>query len=368
MWPRVALLEHRLVEARTTGRGARPCRLARDLEHHALGSTSYSPATKRSSAAVELRRLDLGEVAELTHVDAEHRHAGLVDEVDGAEHGAVAAHEITTSRSGRRRASVPPSRVGQCAPRCRRPASRAVRGVRDQSSAAVRALGAADPIAAGGACPVTAPRRRAAPRRRGDSSSSAGPAEPCTRNSTLPSAPVSGDAITSTTWRPGARRPSRPRAAPRGCTAGIADDALPLPTSRPAGLELRLDEQHQIGARAACSASSAGATVRSEMNERSATARSTGPPRSSGVEVADVGALPHVDPRVVARRRSCSWPWPTSTATTVRGAALQQAVGEPTGRGAGVEGTAVPARRASKRSSAASSFSPPRRRSAAGRP
>ena len=60
------------------------------------------------------------------------------------------------------------------------------------------------------------------------------------------------------------------------------------------------------------------------------------------------------------RRRSWSWPRPTSTATTPAAPRCRQAVGEPAGRGAGVEHRAGRSRSTAKRSRAASSFSPPR--------
>ena len=72
-------------------------------------------------------------------------------------------------------------------------------------------------------------------------------------------------------WPPG-RAPPRPR--------------RPLP----ADLELRLDHQHQVAV-AAGQPARAGSTSRSEMNDRSATIRSTGPPIVLGVEVAHVGAV-----------------------------------------------------------------------------
>ena len=75
-------------------RGAR--RLDVDLEHHALGDLVVA-GEEAVEGGVEVVGLDLGEVAELADVDAEHRHPGFVGEVDGAEHGAVAAerdHEV----------------------------------------------------------------------------------------------------------------------------------------------------------------------------------------------------------------------------------------------------------------------------------
>ena len=75
----------------------------------------------------------------------------------------------------------------------------------------------------------------------------------------------------------------------------------------------------------------------------------------------------HGDPRVVAQR-----PRELTAADVdrddVRRAGLEQAVGEPAGRRAGVEGPARRRRRRAKRSSAAASFSPPRDTNRGGSP
>ena len=76
---------------------------------------------------------------------------------------------------------------------------------------------------------------------------------PCTRNSRFPSAPRSGDAITSTTTSPVLGQPvDAPRRARRGARSGSRDDAA-LADLRPSRLELRLHEQHEVavGGRAA---------------------------------------------------------------------------------------------------------------------
>ena len=83
--------------------------------------------------------------------------------------------------------------------------------------------------------------------------------------------------------------------------------------------------------------------------------------------VADVRALEHDDTRSSSRIRGCSWPWPTSRATTVTAPRAQQAVGEAAGRRADVEGDAARSTSMPNASRAASSFSPaaadePRRR------
>ena len=83
-------------------------------------------------------------------------------------------------------------------------------------------------------------------------------------------------------------------------------------------------------------ASSAGATVSSEMKDRSATARSTAPPRSAAVRLRTLHALPHRDPGIGAQRPR-ELTTPDVDRLDVRRAALEEAVGEPAGRRAGVE-------------------------------
>ena len=94
-----------------------------------------------------------------------------------------------------------------------------------------------------------------------------------TRNSTLPSAPRSGDA--HHVDHDAAPASARPSATSRehldGARPGRARSP-PLPDPGPARLELRLHQQHEIAVGRRAARQSAGATVRSEMNERSATA------------------------------------------------------------------------------------------------
>ena len=170
------------------------------------------------------------------------------------------------------------------------------------------------------------------------------------RNSTLPSAA----AERATPWPPmtagsrvgEARR--RPRPAPGARRRGRGSTPLPsAPPRRPAS-NWGFTSTHQVGARPRRRATRAAAPRCSEMNDRSATTRSTGAAEAAGVEVADVGALAHRDPGV--------GPEPLVELAVadvdghdLGGAALQQAVGEPAGRRAGVEG---PARRRRRRRSA----------------
>ena len=102
------------------------------------------------------------------------------------------------------------------------------------------------------------------------------------------------------------------------------------------------------------------------MNDRSATTSGQGSKAGSAARssaAVRVRALVRSSTVTRADRRAAtgwSWPWPTSTAYTWRGAALEQAVGEAAGRRPGIEG--APARRRRRRSGRGppSSFRPPR--------
>ena len=127
-----------------------------------------------------------------------------------------------------------------------------------------------------------------------------------------------------------ARRPARPR---RPAAPGHAPRRRAEPL--PADLELRLDHQHQIAAGRGAGGS-AGSTSGSEMNDRSATISSTGPPIWSGVRRArwsDRGRRP-------ARRSAAARPAARNRRRPRRPAPRpgpQQHVGEPTGGRARVE-------------------------------
>ena len=95
------------------------------------------------------------------------------------------------------------------------------------------------------------------------------------------------------------------------------------------------------------------------MNDRSATTTSAGAPRSPGARSRTFGALADLDPRVGPQ------PLVELAVADVDGhdrgrPALEQAVGEPAGGGAERRGPGGPPPSTSKRSRAASSFSPPR--------
>ncbi len=111
------------------------------------------------------------------------------------------------------------------------------------------------------------------------------------------------------------------------------------------------------------SRASAGATVTSEMNDRSATATSAGPPGSASTWRRLVRS--RTTTRGSSRRRQASWPCPTSRATTSRAPRWsRQSVKPPVE--APASSARAPATSRSHATSAASSFSPPRDTNRAG--
>ena len=122
----------------------------------------------------------------------------------------------------------------------------------------------------------------------------------------------------------------------RSCTAGSVITPRPRDDLGASGLELRLDQQHQSGRRDAARRAAAPSTRVSEMNDRSATTTSTGPPMLAGVASRTWKRSSTVHPRVVADAR-VELTVADVDGHHLRGAALQQAVGEPAGRRAGVE-------------------------------
>ena len=90
-----------------------------------------------------------------------------------------------------------------------------------------------------------------------------------------------------------------------------AHDAAPRDLA-PAGLELRLDQEHH-GAAGLHARDDAGATSRSEMNDTSTAARSTGSGTSTS-ESRRALTRSRTITRGSARSLASSWPWPTSTA------------------------------------------------------
>ena len=180
----------------------------------------------------------------------------------------------------------------------------------------------------------------------------------------LPAAPRSGDGITARGASPSPARAAVTRSSTARWTAGSVTSPPRRTWLRPAsncGLI-----SNTASAPSAATPASAGATSRREMNDRSATTRSTGSPTSARVRWRALRRSRTVT-RGSLRSDQASWPVPTSTATTEAAPCCRrQSVNPP------VEAPASSARRpatsTANRSSAATSFSPPRETKRAGGP
>ena len=257
--PGVDLLEHRLVE-REPAAARGPRRLDVDLEHHALGDLVVA-GEQRVEGGVEVGGLDLGEVARSARRSRRApvrrprtTRSTARSMVPSPPSEMTRSRPWRTSSSGHREVREP-GRVGvrrrdrgrrrRARPaRCRGVLGEIRRGTprsrwRHEPDGAERHSPAPTALDAVGRRDA----RRRARRRRAE--------RPCrgrerTRNSTLPSAPRSGDGITSVDDQPGAARPSRDLAEHGGVHVG-SRTTPPLPTRARPGLELRLHQQHQVG-------------------------------------------------------------------------------------------------------------------------
>ena len=246
------LLEHRLVERepRAAGRPVDSTSTASIMR----SDTAKSPARRRVERRVELVGLDLGEVAELADVDAEHGTRRRVHEVDGAQHRAVAAErDDEVEPVGELVGSTPSSSrpAARTRRRARAPRRRARRTTRPRAARASCAAGRSRcgtrPTARVGAFDarrVVPATTRRAPRRVDGRPRRAARARGTRRCRRRRAAATPSTAIDAEARRRRARR--RPRAAPRACTAG-SRTMPPLPDAGPARLELRLHEQHELG-------------------------------------------------------------------------------------------------------------------------
>ena len=212
-------------------------RLDVDLEHHALGDLVVA-GDEAVERGVEVGRLDLGEVAELPDVHAEHRHARPRTTRSTARSIVPSPpSEITRSRPS---ANVGRRPRGARGPRRRRRRRDAHRRCRARPALPRRARRARPrpPRSRCGTRPtraavIGAHRRTAAvavadrPRveRRRRRRGAPGRGRAWNRNSTLPSAPRSGDAIDVDDDEAGAARPSRDLAEHGAVHVGVAHDA-----------------------------------------------------------------------------------------------------------------------------------------------
>ena len=123
----------------------------------------------------------------------------------------------------------------------------------------------------------------------------------CTRSSTLPCPPRSGDSIQPSTVAAARLERVVDLLADPFVHRRVGDHPRAAGHLGPSGLELRLDQQHQRHRRARSSAISASSTRVSEMNDRSATTASTTPADRRRCGVADVEPLEHDDPWIAAQ-------------------------------------------------------------------
>ena len=117
----------------------------------------------------------------------------------------------------------------------------------------------------------------------------------------MPEGPGSGLRATARAPQPRRAGRARRRASDRlGAQRRVADHAA-LADPVLADLELRLDHQRQVAVGRG-DAEQGVEHQRSEMNDRSPTTRSTGPPTSSGVSSRTLVPVVHHDPLVAAQR------------------------------------------------------------------
>ena len=152
----------------------------------------------------------------------------------------------------------------------------------------------------------------------------------------MPSAPVIGDSVHATTSQPDGYERVGDLGSDTFPDRRVGDHAPPAADLGPTGLELRLDEQHHRGPRFAHALQRAGITIVSEMNDRSATTMSTGPPVTPTVMLRTFMRSTIVT-AVVGADTLVELPVADVDGDNVTGAALQQAVGEPAGRCARIE-------------------------------
>ena len=326
---------------------------------------------------LELRRLHLGQVAHLTDVDAEHGRAAFVDEVDRAQHRAVTAERDREVEAGRElltgaraTSSSAPAGASSRHTRTVQPvAAQPRRGLARRARCATRSIrgaargrpsGSSGPVSA--SCPVlgTGDGDRIRPgcgderrRRR------AARAPLLAVHEELDVAVRAAHRRTQRRRRRGGRPAASPvatRVSTSACTAG-SRTMPPRPTRPRPASNCGLTSSTRLPV-VDVQAARAGATVSSEMKERSATARSTSPPRSAAVRLRTLQRSRTVT-RASVRNDHASWPRPTSTASTCAAPCWRrQSVKPPVD--APASSARTPSTRTANRASAAASFSPPR--------
>src|SRR5690606_7480764 len=267
---------------------------------------------------VEVVHLRLGEETHPPEVDAQQRYADGPGELGGAQQGAVSAerdHDLRALGRGRSRRGGRHARqveVGHLVGH--HPHREAGRDQVPRHRPGV--LGAGPPAGVGhqqrAAGHVDTPAPLAAARTR--SGSTGGASRRSHRKiSMLPAGPGSGLATTPATPRPSASAaaatPSTASARWAGSRTTPPAPTRPRPTSN---CGLTSSSRSPSGA---VQAARAGSTSRREMNDRSATVRSTWPPMRSGVRSRTL-VRSRTRTRGSVRNDQASCPYPTSTATT----------------------------------------------------
>ena len=276
----------------------------RDLEHHPfveVPRAGLAAGDEPFERLGDLRRLDLGEVAEHADVDAEQRDRRAVEDAHGAQHRAVAAEaddEVgLADRPLGRQVGEPegggvlghdPRRSARARPTTRRSSGRAWRRRR----AAWWATTATAVI--GGACAVRA----------------------WTRNSRLPSPPRIGESIQPTTSQPSASSDVGDGGLHTVVDRRVGDDAAAAADLGAPGLELRLDEQDHRRTRLA--QRDEHRDDHGERDERDVDDDGVDEPADRVGVASRMLVRSMTVTRSSARSRGCSWPCPTSRAITRR--------------------------------------------------
>src|SRR5439155_6721900 len=232
-----------------------------------------------------------GEVAELSHVHTQHGDALGRDEVDGPQHRAVTAEADREVAAVGEHALVDRALVALDQPR--------IRGGKSHFMTAVVEPGERLGGKGCGLVPLVMQDE-------GHGGHYESALRTCTRNSTLPSAPFSGDSIVPMMVAPRSTNAPHTSARARSRTPGSRITPRPREASaRPASNWGFTSSTRSAPGRA--QSRSAGATVRKEMNDRCATTTSTGPPITPGSRPRTL-VRSCTSTRSSARSRSCSWP------------------------------------------------------------
>ena len=299
---------------------------------------------------VELAGLGLRQEADLAEVDAEDRHVDLGDRADRAQERPVATEhdqrigrlELVDERVDVARLELPLVDATDLAP-AGRPRAQLDRRV-DR-----RVVGEADPLDGHGA--VTSAIRSPI-------SAQPGPGARWTRNSRLPSGPVIGEAMTARVPRPMACAVGDDALEDLAVDRGVAHDAVVGPAA--AGLELGLDERHDVTGRCRAERGQDRRQDQPERDERHVDRRDGDRfGKRRGRERPGVGPLHRDHPGIASERLGELSTTDIERIDPAR-TALEQDVGEATGRRADVEGHQTRQGRSRRRRAPRPACAPPR--------